>query len=146
MLHKILQFVANKYQISEDVILNPTKKKESREPRQICMYLAKKHTRFTLSDIGYQYGKKDHSTVSHAIKTIENEMFTNKFVLEVVSEFDAYVQNTFKPENPDPTIQDVINRLRECSAAFSSRKNFCKQKWDNEILIEKLNLMTYIMK
>lgn len=144
MIHEILKFVAHKYKISEDVILKKTKKRESREPRQLCMYLAKRHTTLTLTDIGEEYGGKDHATVLHSLKVIENEIPINKFFLEVVSEFDAYARSI--TQDVVPTIQDVIDRLEECSNAFTHRKNFYEQAGQNHILIEKLKTMTYVTK
>jgi chromosomal replication initiator protein len=40
-------------------------------PRQIAMYLAKNLTYKSLTDIGKKFGGKDHTTVMHAIKKIE---------------------------------------------------------------------------
>ncbi len=40
-------------------------------PRQVCMYLARKHTRFSLEEIGGYFGGRDHTTVMHAVKTVE---------------------------------------------------------------------------
>ena len=41
-------------------------------PRQICMYLARALTRHSLEEIGGYFGGRDHTTVMHANKTIEN--------------------------------------------------------------------------
>lgn len=41
-------------------------------PRQLAMYFAKKYTRETESAIGFEFGRKDHATVIHSVKTIEN--------------------------------------------------------------------------
>ena len=40
-------------------------------PRQVCMYLMRKLTRHSLEEIGGMYGGRDHTTVMHAVKTIE---------------------------------------------------------------------------
>jgi len=40
-------------------------------PRQVCMYLARKHTRHSLEEIGGYFGGRDHTTVMHAVRTIE---------------------------------------------------------------------------
>jgi chromosomal replication initiator protein len=40
-------------------------------PRQVCMALARKHTRLSLEEIGGHFGNRDHTTVMHAIKTID---------------------------------------------------------------------------
>lgn len=52
-------------------------KKRSRSvsiPRQLCMYLARKHTDHSLVEIGGFFGGRDHTTVMHAIKTIESKL------------------------------------------------------------------------
>jgi chromosomal replication initiator protein len=37
------------------------------------MYLARKHTRFSLGEIGGYFGGRDHTTVMHAIRTIDGK-------------------------------------------------------------------------
>lgn len=46
-------------------------------PRQVAMYLAKKMTPRSLPEIGRIFGGRDHSTVIHAVKTIEQLRQTN---------------------------------------------------------------------
>ena len=43
-------------------------------PRQVAMFLARKHTQMSLQDIGAAFGGRDHGTVIHAAKTIEDKM------------------------------------------------------------------------
>jgi chromosomal replication initiator protein len=43
-------------------------------PRQIGMYLAKKLTSRSLPEIGRRFGNRDHSTVLHAVRKIEELM------------------------------------------------------------------------
>jgi chromosomal replication initiator protein len=40
-------------------------------PRQIAMYLARRHTEGSFPEIGEKFGGKDHTTVMHAVKKIE---------------------------------------------------------------------------
>ncbi len=42
------------------------------QPRQLCMYLARRHTRYSLEEIGGYFGGRDHTTVMHAVKTIDD--------------------------------------------------------------------------
>ncbi|MEM8874475.1 MAG: chromosomal replication initiator protein DnaA [Planctomycetota bacterium] len=39
-------------------------------PRQICMFLARRHTRYSYAEIGGFYGGRDHTTVMHGIKKV----------------------------------------------------------------------------
>jgi chromosomal replication initiator protein len=38
------------------------------------MYLARKHTRFSLEEIGGYFGGRDHTTVMHAVRTTEDKV------------------------------------------------------------------------
>lgn len=49
-------------------------------PRQVAMFMAKNHTNLSLKSIGYHFGGRDHSTVIHAIHTINDLMITDKDV------------------------------------------------------------------
>ena len=56
-------------------------------PRQIAMYLAKQHTTNSLPDIGRKFSNRDHTTVIHAVKKIEelikNDNEIRQSVLEI---------------------------------------------------------------
>lgn len=43
-------------------------------PRQVAMYLARKHTEFSLQEIGASFGGRDHGTVLHASRSIESKL------------------------------------------------------------------------
>jgi chromosomal replication initiator protein len=51
-------------------------------PRQMAMYLAKNLTATSLPNIGRHFGGRDHTTVMHAISTIEQLMVTDSGVKE----------------------------------------------------------------
>ena len=46
-------------------------------PRQICMFLARRHTGASLGEIGLYFGGRDHTTVLHAIRKIEGQLETD---------------------------------------------------------------------
>ena len=52
--------------------------KEVALPRQIAMYLSKQLTSLSLSDIGKNFGGKDHATVIYACKQIEDKRTKDK--------------------------------------------------------------------
>ena len=58
-------------------------------PRQIAMYLARKHTGNSLQDIGAAFGGRDHGTVIHAAKTIEEKMGYDSELTEVINRLSA---------------------------------------------------------
>ena len=48
------------------------------------MYLAKQHTSRSLPEIGRRFGKRDHTTVMHGIRRIEELMATDSQIAEDV--------------------------------------------------------------
>lgn len=62
------------------------RKREYVTARQISMTLSKKYTSGSLSFIGMNHGGRDHATVLHATKTIDNLLFTNE--IEVINDFN----------------------------------------------------------
>ncbi len=59
-------------------------------PRQIGMYLARRHTRLSLIEIGGYFGGRDHTTVLHANKSIESRLETDKGELRgVIAEIES---------------------------------------------------------
>jgi len=53
-------------------------------PRQMAMYLCRKHTSTSFPVIGDKFGGKDHSTVIHASKIIEKRMKTDLFMQSTI--------------------------------------------------------------
>ena len=51
-------------------------------PRQVCMYLARKFTRYSLQDVGLFFGGRDHTTVLHAVATIKADRENDPEVAE----------------------------------------------------------------
>ena len=60
-----------------DDLISKKKSKEIAYPRQITMYLCNKLTGTPLQAVGNLLGKRDHSTVIHGIRKLENDLDTN---------------------------------------------------------------------
>lgn len=73
-----LEKVSNFIGIPSDVLQVKTRKRDIVEARQVAMYLAKRNTKESLAQIGSNIGRKDHATVLHACKTVENLIETDR--------------------------------------------------------------------
>ncbi len=60
-------------------------------PRQVCMFLARKHTRYSLEEIGGYFGGRDHTTVLHAVRTVDADMKSSPDIDKQVNHIDAQV-------------------------------------------------------
>lgn len=65
--------VANAYSISFSDMKSKKRTKNIALPRQIAMYIARNLTDFSTTEIGNEFGGKDHSTVIHAISKIKTK-------------------------------------------------------------------------
>jgi chromosomal replication initiator protein len=54
------------------------RKKEVAHTRQVAMYICNKLTRHSLRGIAIHFGRRDHSTVIHAVKTVEDRIGADK--------------------------------------------------------------------
>jgi chromosomal replication initiator protein len=70
----IQRVVSNFFNIKISDLKLKRKYKGNVVPRQIAMYLSRKLTNASLIEIGEKFGGKDHSTVLHSIKKVEEKM------------------------------------------------------------------------
>lgn len=78
-LDQIQTIVAEYFGINTDILRAKTKKKEFVQARQIAMYFCKKFTNASLKTIGLNFGGRDHTTVIHALQTVEEQLKDNSF-------------------------------------------------------------------
>ncbi|MEE2972097.1 MAG: chromosomal replication initiator protein DnaA [Planctomycetota bacterium] len=69
-IQTIIESVTRYYDVKLTDLLSKRRHKSITVPRQICMWLARRHTRFSLEEIGGYFGGRDHTTVMHAIRAI----------------------------------------------------------------------------
>jgi chromosomal replication initiator protein len=70
-IEDIQKLVANHYNVSRADILSSRRTANVVRPRQIAMYLSKVLTLRSLPEIGRRFGGRDHTTVLHAVRKIE---------------------------------------------------------------------------
>ncbi len=80
-VHEIIRKVAEHYNIRINDMLSARRARAVARPRQIAMYLAKNLTSKSLPEIGRSFGGRDHTTVIHAVKKI-NELKTTDSGIE----------------------------------------------------------------
>ena len=68
----IQNLVAAHYNLNIQEMLSPRRSRSLARPRQIAMYLSKQHTTNSLPEIGRKFSNRDHTTVIHAVKKIED--------------------------------------------------------------------------
>lgn len=71
---KIVDAVADFYNVTPDDLVKQSRKKEYVHPRQIAMYIIRKELETSLPSIGDLFGGRDHTTVIHAIDKIDRTM------------------------------------------------------------------------
>ena len=76
------------FNISLGDMTSKKKKRMYSYPRQLGMYLARKHTHLSLKQIGDAFGHKDHSTVVYAIRRIEKYKDKEKSILDDLTKIE----------------------------------------------------------
>ncbi len=74
----IQKVVCDYFDLPIELMKSKTRKREVVQARQIAMYFSKKMTKSSLANIGKHCGGKDHATVLHACRTVNNLSETDK--------------------------------------------------------------------
>jgi chromosomal replication initiator protein len=85
----IQKVVCDYFDMPIDLLKSKTRKREIVQARQLTMFFAKQLTKNSLATIGAQCGNKDHATVLHACRTVNNLSETDK-------RFKVYVEDLRK--------------------------------------------------
>lgn len=85
----IQKVVSDYFQLDVETLQSKTRKRDVVQARQLAMFFAKKFTKSSLATIGSQIGDRDHATVLHACKTVDNLVSTDK-------QFKKYVEDIHK--------------------------------------------------
>jgi chromosomal replication initiator protein len=89
----IQRVVAEYFGISSNELKSKKRTKAIALPRQVAMYIAREITEYSTTEVGLNFGGRDHTTVMHSCQKIENELKT-----------DATLE---------PTVQHLIRTIKE---------------------------------
>ena len=88
-IEHIQKVVSDYFQMDVSTLQSKTRKRYIVQARQLAMFFSKKFTKASLASIGTKIGQRDHATVLHACKTVDNLAFTDK-------QFRKYVEDLNK--------------------------------------------------
>jgi len=89
----IQKVVSDYFSLPLELLKSKTRKREVVQARQIAMFFAKSMTKSSLASIGLQCGGKDHATVLHACRTVNNLMETDKKFRVYIDEIEKKIGN-----------------------------------------------------
>ena len=82
----IQHVVGEHFDVEVEEMKAKTRKRQIVQARQTAMFFAKEMTRHSLKSIGLHFGGRDHSTVIHALQTVNDLIATDKFFKQSVTE------------------------------------------------------------
>jgi len=88
-IQQIIEEVVKYYNVKTSDLQSKKRHKSIAFPRQVCMFLARKFTRYSLEEIGGYFGGRDHTTVLHAVRTVDRHMKAQPDITEQVQ----HIQN-----------------------------------------------------
>ena len=89
----IQEIVSEYFQLSLEELQSKTRKRHVVQARQLAMFFAKKYTKLSLASIGKLIGKRDHATVLHACKTVDNLNETDKQFRKFLTDLTTKINN-----------------------------------------------------
>ncbi len=89
----IIRVVSDYFSISAYDIKGKKRTKSVVLPRQIAMYIARNITEFSTTEIGYEFGGRDHTTVMHSVQKVEGMMKNDIAMSNSVQNLIRQIQN-----------------------------------------------------
>jgi chromosomal replication initiator protein len=88
-IQQIIDAVTRFYNVRLADLQSKKRHKSIALPRQVCMYIARQKTRYSLEEIGGYFGGRDHTTVMHAIKTVGDHRVKDTTFLSQMERIEA---------------------------------------------------------
>src|SRR5437868_2193096 len=92
-VQQIFEVVTKYYNVRLSDLQSKKRHKSIAFPRQVCMFLARRYTRYSLEEIGGYFGGRDHTTVLHAVRTIDSDTKEDRHIAEQVTHIEAQLNN-----------------------------------------------------
>lgn len=83
-IQSIVEAVTAHFNVTLAALQSKRRQRSIAEPRQVCMFLAREYTRFSLEEIGGYFGGRDHTTVLHAVRAITKRRETDEHLAAAV--------------------------------------------------------------
>ena len=96
-IESIQRLVANHFDLTLDTLISKSRKQEVAVARQIAMFLSKRLTPHPLKMIGLHFGNRDHSTVVHAVQTVEKKCKNDSSFARMIDEFTETIKQKYAP-------------------------------------------------
>lgn len=96
-VRKIIQAVAEFYDLKEEDLLTSSRKREVAKPRHIAMYLLRKELKASYPFIGRKFGGRDHTTAIHACEKINKEATVSQDLAEEINFIKQRIYESLDP-------------------------------------------------
>jgi chromosomal replication initiator protein len=90
-VQQIMDAVTKYYNVRSSDLQSKKRHKSIAFPRQVCMYLARRHTRYSLEEIGGYFGGRDHTTVLHAVRTVDQDCNEDKSIASQLAHLENQI-------------------------------------------------------
>jgi chromosomal replication initiator protein len=90
-IQQICDAVTKYYNVKMSDLQSKKRHKSIAFPRQVCMYLARRHTRYSLEEIGGYFGGRDHTTVLHAVRSIDEDVNADREIARQVTQLENQI-------------------------------------------------------
>jgi len=84
--------VALHYNIRTTDLLSDKRIRKLSGPRQVCMYLLRKHLLMSFPEIGKFLGGRDHTTVMHAVQKVAEQQKNDPEVLGAITAVEGLIR------------------------------------------------------
>lgn len=114
MANYIIEMLSSEENIAYVLMVSPSRKREIVIVRMMCMALMKIFTSYSLVKIGSYFGNRDHATVIHAIKTVNDAIYTKSNYVKNYEQYRERIRNyrnSFTVEeglSPERTIEEIL--------------------------------------